>query len=161
MNLRTMLSYSIPLLLGLSLFLTAASPALADDGHTENVQRRLYVATPGIRNYLEYGGHGLLVFDIDNGHRFIRRIPTGGLDENGKPLNVKGICASAKTGRLYISTIRTLQCLDLVSEKLLWERPYEGGCDRMSLSPDGRLIYQPSFETDHWHVLDAMTGDVI
>jgi hypothetical protein len=30
-----------------------------------SVQRRLYVAIPGIRNDLEYGGHGLVVFDID------------------------------------------------------------------------------------------------
>ena len=56
-------------------------------------RRLLYVATPGIRNYLEYGGHGLLVFDIDDGHRFVKRIPTAGLDEHGKPLNVKGVCA--------------------------------------------------------------------
>ncbi|MFO1020038.1 MAG: hypothetical protein U0903_05005 [Planctomycetales bacterium] len=36
----------------------------------------LYVAVPGIRNYLEFGGHGIVVFDIDNGHKFVRRIPT-------------------------------------------------------------------------------------
>lgn len=124
-------------------------------------RRLLYVAVPGIRNYLEYGGHGLLVFDIDHGHRFVKRIATGGLDRDGKPINVKGICASAATGRIHISTINTLQCLDLVSEKLLWERAYDGGCDRMALSPDGKVIYQPSFESDHWHVLDAATGDVL
>lgn len=124
-------------------------------------KRLLYVAVPGIRNYLEYGGHGLLVFDIDRGHRFVKRIPTAGLDENGRPLNVKGICASAATRRVYISTIRTLTCLDLVTEKILWERAYEDGCDRMSLSPDGRVMYLPSFEKDHWHVIDALTGDVI
>jgi hypothetical protein len=55
------------------------------------------VATPGIRNYLEYGGHGLLVFDVDDGHRFLRRIPTAGLDGRGRPDNVKGVCASAAT----------------------------------------------------------------
>src|SRR6187551_1527217 len=36
----------------------------------------LYVASPGTRNYVEYGGVGLLVFDIDDGYRFVRRIPT-------------------------------------------------------------------------------------
>ena len=55
------------------------------------------MAVPGIRNYLEFGGHGLLVFDIDSNHKFVKRIPTRGVDENGKPLNVKGICASAST----------------------------------------------------------------
>ena len=124
-------------------------------------QRLLYVATPGIRNYLEYGGHGLLVFNIDDGHRFVRRIPTGGLDADGNPINVKGICASASTRRIHISTKASLMCVDMVSEKLLWERRYDKGCDRMALSPDGRTIYQPTFEKDEWYVLDALTGDEI
>src|SRR3990172_8157941 len=123
--------------------------------------RFLYVAAPGIRNYLEYGGHGLLVFDIDRGHRFVKRIAAAGLDEAGKPVNVKGVCASAATGRIYVSTTRTLTCLDLVTEKILWERTYEGGCDRMAIRRDGRVIYLPSYEKEHWHVVDAMTGDVI
>src|SRR5438874_2152139 len=75
--------------------------------------RFLYVATPGIRDYLEFGGHGVLVFDIDHGHRFVRRIKSSGVDENGKPLNVKGICASAVTQRLYVSNLKTLICFDL------------------------------------------------
>jgi hypothetical protein len=124
-------------------------------------KRYLYVAVPGIRDYLEFGGHGLLVFDIDNNHKFVKRIPTKGVDENGKPLNVKGVCASAATKRLHISTIKTLQCVDLLTEKVLWEKAYEGGCDRMALSPDGKIIYLPSLEKDHWHVVDALTGDVI
>jgi hypothetical protein len=123
--------------------------------------RYLYVAVPGIRNYLEFGGHGLLVFDINNGHKFIKRIPTAGVDASGKPLNVKGVCASAATKRLHISTIKTLTCIDLLSEKVLWEKSYEGGCDRMALSPDGKTIYLPSLEKDHWHVVDALSGDII
>jgi hypothetical protein len=122
----------------------------------------LYVATPGIRDYLEYGGHGLVVFDIDNGHRFVKRIPLGGLDpKTNQPLNVKGICANAQTGRAYVSTTKTLSCIDLTSEKTLWEKPYEGGCDRMSMTPDGKAIYLPSFEGPHWNVVDGMTGEVI
>src|SRR5437763_10574350 len=113
-----------------------AAPQQADArGQTDNssntVQRRLYVAVPGIRNYLDYGGHGLLVFDIDHGHRFLKRIPTVGLDTNGVPLNVKGICARARTPRLYISTIKQLMCLGLVSEKRHWEKTHEFGGERM------------------------------
>ena len=59
-----------------------------------NEKRLLYVAAPGIRNYLEHGGHGLIVFDMDHGHKFVKRIKTSGLDSQGKPLNVKGVCAS-------------------------------------------------------------------
>ncbi|MEZ6135720.1 MAG: hypothetical protein R3C53_12490 [Pirellulaceae bacterium] len=122
---------------------------------TQPVRNLLYVATPGVRNYLEYGGHGLLVFDMDREHDFVKRIPLGGLDDKGSPINVKGVCANAKTGRIYVSTIKSLMCVDLVSEQLLWERELEGGCDRMSISPDGQFIYQPSFEGPHWLVLDA------
>ena len=35
----------------------------------------LYVAEPGIRNYVEYGGVGVLVYDMDAGHKFVKRIP--------------------------------------------------------------------------------------
>lgn len=124
-------------------------------------QHFLYVAEPGIRDYLEFGGHGVLVFDIDHGHRFVKRIASSGVDEKGKPINVKGICASAATQRLYVSTIKTLMCFDLLTEKILWEKPYAGGCDRMAISPDGKIIYLPSFEGDHWHVINALTGEII
>jgi DNA-binding beta-propeller fold protein YncE len=146
----------------IALALTLLSLILSTFASEPNITRRyLYVAVPGIRDYLEFGGHGLLVFDIDNNHKFIKRIPTGGVNDAGKPLNVKGVCASAATKRLHISTIKTLQCIDLQSEKLLWEKSYEGGCDRMAISPDGKTIYLPSLEKDHWHVVDALSGDVI
>mgnify|MGYP002622775470 CR=1 FL=1 len=133
--------------------------AMASDFCSAAQRRLLYVATPGIRDYLEYGGHGLVVFDIDAGHKFVKRIPTGGLDADGKPINVKGICASEKTRLIHISTKASLMCLDMVSEELLWEREYDKGCDRMALSPDGEIIYQPSYEENQWYVLDAETGD--
>ena len=124
-------------------------------------QRLLYVAVPGIRDYLQYGGHGVLVFDIDQGHKFVRRIQSAGFTEQGKPINVKGICASVSLRRLYVSTIESLISFDLTNDTIVWEKKYEGGCDRMAISPDGKTIYMPSFEKDHWHVLDAASGDVI
>lgn len=147
---------SILLALTISLL---SSPALAGSADSDT-KRHLYVAVPGIRNYLEYGGHGILVFDIDQNHRFVKRIPSAGVDDKGKPLNVKGICASQSLKRLYVSTIKTLMCFDLVEEKLLWEKSYEGGCDRMAISPDGKVIYLPSLEKDHWHVVDG-DGEIL
>jgi hypothetical protein len=144
------------LLVVLSLF-----PGFVSRAAESETRRLLYVAVPGIRNYLEYGGHGLLVFDIDRGHKFVKRIKTSGLDSQGKPLNVKGVCASAPLKRIYITTTRTMTCLDLVTEKILWEKSYPGGCDRMSISPDGKTIYLPSFESAHWHVIDAESGNVL
>ena len=134
---------------------------LAADSDKPSERRFLYVAEPGIRNYLEYGGHVVLVFDIDNAHRFVKRIPVAGLDEKDRPLNVKGVCANASTRRLYVSTTRSLTCLDLATDKILWEKAYEGGCDRMAISPDGKMIYLPSLEKAHWHVVDALDGGVI
>jgi DNA-binding beta-propeller fold protein YncE len=121
----------------------------------------LYVASPGIRNYVELGGMGVLVFDMDHGHRFVKRIPVPELKPGDTAENVKGVCASAKTGKLYVSTIKRLLCLDLLSEKVLWNRTYEGGCDRMAMTPDGKLIYMPSLEGPHWHVLEGESGEVV
>jgi DNA-binding beta-propeller fold protein YncE len=131
-------------------------PALPPANH-----HYLYVAAPGVRNYLQYGGHGLLVFDMDNHFRFVKRIATGGLDDKGQPSNVKGVSVSLYTHCIYVSTIQSLLCLDLETEKLVWEKKYENGCDRMSVSPDGKTIYLPSFEGDDWKVLDARTGEVL
>jgi hypothetical protein len=156
------------------LFLLAASLLLLTSGFSfsdreanneppskQKIKRYLYVATPGIRNYLEHGGHGILVFDIDNNHRFVKRIKSAGLDKSGKPSNVKGVCVSLATGCIYISTLEALQCINLSTEKLVWEKTYEGGCDRMAMAPDGKTIYLPSLEKDHWNIVDAKTGDVI
>ncbi len=129
--------------------------------HAAETHRLLYVAEPGIRNYLEYGGHGVLVFDIDRKHQFLRRIPSAGLDNKGQPMNVKGICASVPLKRVFVSSLKTLMAIDLTTEKLVWEKTYPGGCDRMAISPDGKTIYVPSLEGAHWHVVDAATGDVL
>ena len=121
----------------------------------------LYVASPGIRNYVEYGGVGVLVFDIDDGFRFVKRIPTWDVAPGQMPENVKGIAASAKTGRVYVTTINRIMALDAVTGKKLWDKAYEGGCDRLAVSPDGKTLYVPQFERDLWHIVDAATGAVI
>jgi DNA-binding beta-propeller fold protein YncE len=121
----------------------------------------LYVALPGVRNYLEYGGSGVLVFDIANGHRLVKRIPTIEAPAGQAPENVKGIALSPQTGLLYVTTPKRMFALDVSTERVAWSREYEGGCDRMALSPDGTLLYVPSFEGPHWHAVNAGTGEVI
>ncbi len=155
--LSTFLGNHLLLLLVLFGSLFTPTRARAEDG----LRRLLYVAEPGIRNYLEYGGHGVVVFDIDDDYAFVKRIPFQGLADDGTPDNVKGICGNATTGKLYVSTKAHLICLDLATDQVLWERKYPNGCDRMSMSPDGKVIYQPSFEKVNWYVLDAESGDVL
>ena len=118
----------------------------------------LYIAQPGIRNYQQYGGVGVLVYDIGDAYRFVKRIPTWNVAEGQQAENVKGVAASAATGKLYVSTIRRIGCIDLVTEKMIWEQALEGGCDRMALSPDGQVMYVPSLEGPHWNVVNALTG---
>lgn len=123
--------------------------------------RYLYAAVPGVRNYLQHGGIGIVVFDMDNGYKFVKRIPTWPVDP-GKPVeNVKGIAADAKAGRLYVTTINRLAAFDLDTDKKLWEQTFEGGCDRLALSPDGKTIYLPSLEGPFWNVVDASNGKLI
>lgn len=134
--------------------LLAASLSAAD-------QHLLYVANPGTRNYVEYGGVGISVFDIDNGYKFVRRIPTWDVPEGKQPENVKGIAASAQTGRIYVSSLNRMIAIDMVSGKKIWDKAYEGGCDRIAISPDGKLLYVPQLEGPLWHVVNAANGDVI
>ena len=133
----------------------ARSPAADGEHHY------LYVAEPGIRNYVEYGGIGVLVYDMDGGHKFLRRIPTFPEVPGKDPENVKGVAAHAKTGRLYVSTIKRVAAIDLNTDKIVWSKEYDGGADRLAISPDGKTLYIPSLEGPHWNVVNATTGEVI
>ena len=140
-------------LVGLSVSGTRSAEPTGTEHHL------LYVAAPGIRNDLQYGGAGILVFDIDQ-NTFVKRIETPA-SQVAKPENIKGICANARTQRLYFTTLTKLYCLDLRTEKTLWEKALPGGCDRMSITPDGKLLYVPSLEGPHWNVVDAGNGELI
>ena len=76
-------------------FATALSSLCAQPGSAQN--SIAYVASRGIRNYIEHGGIGILVYDLDDGYKFVRRIPTWEVPAGAKIENVKGIAASAKT----------------------------------------------------------------
>ena len=144
---------SLPLVLAAALL--ASGPAPAAEHHY------LYVASPGTRNYVEYGGVGLLVFDIDDGYRFVRRIPTWSTPAGKPPENVKGIAASARTGRVYIASLTRVIAIDAVSGATIWDRAYDGGADRLAISPDGATLYVPQLEGPLWHVVNAANGDVL
>ena len=155
MNIRQFLTASAILLL---LVVVSTFPANASSPARQHL---LYVASPGIRNYTEYGGVGVLVFDIDHHYKFVRRIPTWDVPAGEQPQNVKGIVASANTGRVYVSTITRTIAIDAVSGKTIWDKAFEGGCDRLAISPDGKILYIPQFEGASWHVVNADTGEVI
>jgi DNA-binding beta-propeller fold protein YncE len=147
MNRRTFLTASLA---------ASLTPALAAEPKT---RRYLYVVCPGIRDYPEFGGAGVLVFDIDAGHKFVKRIATDASTVE-EPRNIKGVVASAKTGKLHFTTPEKLFCVDLLTEKTEWAKELPQGCDRLAAPPDGKALYVPSFEKDIWNVVDSTTGDV-
>jgi WD40-like Beta Propeller Repeat len=141
---------------------TIAGQAFAQERHL------LYAAVPGIQNHypdnnynLRYGGIGILVFDMDNGFKFVKRIPTFKLDPTKQVEIIKGIAADAPSHRLYITTPTYLVAYDVLTDKVVWQKSYEGGFDRMAISPDGKSLYVPSFEGPYWDVVNADTGDLI
>jgi hypothetical protein len=63
------------------------------------VRRYRYCSTPGGTRAQGKSGAGLLVFDIDKGHRFVRRIAIPVFMEG-----LRGLTGCTATGRLYYST---------------------------------------------------------
>jgi DNA-binding beta-propeller fold protein YncE len=128
-----------------------------------NVKRDLlYVAVPGRREYIQYGGIGVLVFDIGRHFQFVKRIPTWDTPAGQTPESMHGIAASPITGLLYISTNYRLAAMDLKTDKIVWEQTYDGQCcDRVAVSPDGKLLYVPVVDGHGWYVADAVTGKLI
>src|SRR6267143_5327910 len=102
------------------------------------LKRFLYLSTPD--GAQEGGsGKGILVFDIDDGHRLVRRIDIPFKE------GLRGFCGNAKRHAVYYTTTnRRLGAIDLESEKVLWERQYDLGCDRACITPDGRKLYVPT-----------------
>jgi len=125
-------------------------------------RRLLYAGVPGVGNAADHGGVGILVFDIDHGYKFVKRIPTW-TSPDGRPAEgVRGIAASAKAGRLFVSTSRRLAAFDLTTDTVVWEQNYGGTCcDRIAISPDGRTIYAPAAGAPKWYVVNAADGALI
>lgn len=100
----------------------------------------LYMSTPDGAQTDGRSGNGILVFDIDEGHKLVRRIEVPIFQEG-----LRGFTGSAATHCVYYSTTnRRLGCFDVESEKVVWEKTYPAGCDRSSITTDGKKIYVPT-----------------
>jgi DNA-binding beta-propeller fold protein YncE len=123
--------------------------------------RYLYAALPGSDDADPDRSIRILVFDIANAHRFVRRIPLWPAARGDDAEVVRGTAADARSGRLYISTTRRLAAVDLDTDKIVWEKSYEGHCcERAAVSPDGQTIYAPAFGRARWFVIRAATGEL-
>ena len=104
-------------------------------------KRYLYLSMPdGAQKEGRSEPPGILVFDIDNGHKFVRRIDIPIFYEG-----LRGFAGNLKTHRVYYSsTNRRLGAFDLETEKVVWEKTYDAGCDRSAITMDGKKIYVPT-----------------
>jgi DNA-binding beta-propeller fold protein YncE len=125
-------------------------------------KRYLYLSMPDGAQEEGRSGTGILIFDIDNGHKFVRRIDVPIFKEG-----LRGFTGNLKTRRVYYSTTnRRLGCFDLETEKVIWDQTYPAGCDRSAITLDGKKIYAP---TGWWYkgddsgflVVNADNGDLI
>jgi len=125
----------------------------------EKLHRYLYAATPDGAQMGSASGMGILVFDIDDGFKFVRRIE-GPMLKGG----VRGLTGSTDAKALFYGTTdKRMGRLDLETDKVVWEKELTGGCDRSSVMLDGSRVFAP---TGWWGpkdsgglvVIDGMTG---
>ena len=151
-------------------WVVAQSQSAARGRPPRGEKQLLYIPSSGTGGGGAANGAGILVFDVRNNFRFVKRIPTWdypawqGPDED----EVKGLEVSADTGLLYLATFTGLAAFDLITEKQVWQQTYDGNCcDRLSLSPDSKILYVPQVGpvraegTDGWLVVDAITGKML
>jgi len=111
--------------------------------------------------YAAFDDGSIHVYDIEAGHRETASFPTvAGVSD------VRGLCASASTGALYIAHQRPeagyVVAADMRTGRVLWNRAFQPNVDRLSCRHDGRELFVPSnesFEDDSLIVVDAATGD--
>jgi hypothetical protein len=115
-------------------------------------------------NQLASNRGSIAVYDIDAGHRLLKTIQTV-----PDVRNVKGVAASAVTGKLYVSYygrtgVGMVYCLDLANDTVLWNRKIDPGVDRLAIHPDGAVLYVPTGEdntADHINLAEANTGEIV
>jgi len=123
----------------------------------------LYVCLPGnIEGDQTKGGQGLVVFNVDQGYKFVERIQLPEGPGGGEPANCKGIDASIQTGLIYPMITDRLIAVDLATSQIAWQQVYDGGCcDRGVVSPFGDTLWLAGNRTAVWYVASAYNGTLI
>lgn len=102
------------------------------------------------------------VYDINQAHRLVKRIVMAACC-----VDVRGVAAAAPTRRFYVMYNKAgeghVAAVDLLRDRVLWDRvAHAPGVDRGDVTPDGKTLYVPTWESDpntpYELVLDATTG---
>jgi hypothetical protein len=125
-------------------------------------KRYIYMSMPDAAQKEGRSGSGILVFDIDDGHKLVKRINVVGFEEG-----TRGFTGNKAAHSVYFSmSSGRVGRFDLETEKLVWDQKYDRGADRSSVTMDGKKMYVP---TGYWYagddagllVLNAEDGSLI
>jgi hypothetical protein len=156
--------------IGSTVWSAAAAPPTASTSSTSTESQAHGADEPRIGRFLYAVNQAaaargsISVYDIDAEHRLVKTIETVPEVDD-----VKGVVASAATGRLYVSYrtrsgVGMIYCLNVYDDAVLWNRAIDPDIDRLAIHPEGQLLFVPTWEggsADFINVLDAGTGDVV
>ena len=153
---RTLLSVT-------TILLSTAALACDQPADQTETRRYLYLSTPdAAQTQGQAEGASILIFDIDDGHKLVRRIDIPVFAEG-----LRGFAASLATHSAYFSTQNPrIGAFDLETDQIVWEQTHALGSDRSSITIDGEKIYVPTGwwiygEESGVLVLDADNGELI
>jgi hypothetical protein len=134
------------------LLLLAGSAAAAET-------RQLLIVAPGYWRAGDAGKFSFEVYDLDAGGKRIHR------GEPGKVGEVRGVCFSPATQRLYVSGHEGLLCYSWPDQKLLWRKPIAGAKseqnDAVTVTVDGARLYTIRHFGRGLNVYDAGDGKLL
>jgi len=115
-------------------------PTLYAQNQSET-KRYLYLSTPDAAQVEgQAEGQGILIFDIDDGHKLVRRIDIPEFSEG-----LRGFAANQRTHSAYFSTQGPrIGAFDLETDQITWQQNYQLGSDRSSVTLDGTKVYVPT-----------------
>jgi DNA-binding beta-propeller fold protein YncE len=148
---------------------TPATPAAAparrgpNDSFRPRARHLLYVTEPGSLEKPGWAnGVGVIVLDVNDGYRFVKRIPTWEYAASMSPEQVSGVAASPVTNMIYVAARGRLAAIDMGTDKMAWSTTLDGKCcERPQVTPDGKIIVVGGDLQDYWYEVDAVTGKLI
>jgi len=154
----------------------AAQPPLDDAARFAAAKRRgppdnfrprgrhlLYVTEPGsLEQPGWHNGVGIIVLDVNDNYRFVKRIPTWEYAASMSPEQVSGVAASPVTNMIYVAARGRMAAIDLATDKMVWSTELDGKCcERPQVTPDGKIVVVGGDLQNYWYEVDAATGKLI
>ena len=143
----------------------AAAPARRgpNDSFRPRARHLLYITEPGSLEKPGWGnGVGIIVLDVNDGHHFVKRIPTWEYAGSMSPEQVSGVAASPVTNLIYVAARGRLAAIDMGTDKMMWSVTLDGKCcERPQVTPDGKIVVVGGDLQDYWYEIDAVTGKLI